>query len=165
MLDRRVSGSSREKGPLAFGIADRDENDRPRASAQGDPDRKTLQPLRVLVVEDEFLAAITTADMLRDAGYDVIGPARSAAEARRLVQQHEPDVALMDIQLAGAADGVDAAIDLFRTFGVRSIFVTAHSDRLTRERAAAARPLSWVAKPYSDDQLLRALRLAADELG
>jgi len=70
----------------------------------------------------------------------------------------------MDIRLATARDGVDAALAIFRSTGIRSIFATAHADQHTKERAAEACPLAWVAKPYSMASLVGTIRHALDEL-
>lgn len=106
-------------------------------------------PRRVLVVEDDFLVAGELEHWLAAAGFQVIGPAATAEEAIALAAEADPDLAIMDVRLAGQRDGVDAAIQIYRQFGVRSMFATAHSDRWTLARGQEANPLGWVAKPYS----------------
>jgi two-component system, response regulator PdtaR len=69
-------------------------------------------------------------------------------------------LAIVDVRLAGHRDGVEAAIELFRGHGIRSIFATAHADPETRRRAQAAAPLGWLAKPYSPERLLPLIRAA-----
>jgi len=64
----------------------------------------------------------------------------------------------MDIRLAGARDGVDAAIEIYRSFGIRSVFATAHSDARTMARGQEANPLAWVAKPYSPAGLITEIK-------
>lgn len=104
---------------------------------------------RVLVVEDDFLVAGELEYWLAAAGFQVIGPAATAEEAVALAAEEEPDLAIMDVRLGGQRDGIDAAIEIYRQFGVRSMFATAHSDRQIRARGQEANPLGWVAKPYS----------------
>jgi DNA-binding NarL/FixJ family response regulator len=70
----------------------------------------------------------------------------------------------MDIRLAGDRDGVDAALEIFRTLGIRSLFASAHGDAQVRARAEAARPLGWVAKPYRVATLLAAVEEALREV-
>ena len=53
----------------------------------------------VLVVEDEAIIAYCSAAMLEDAGYAVLGPAHTSAEALELARSKRPDVALIDIDL------------------------------------------------------------------
>ncbi len=74
-----------------------------------------------------------------------------------------PDLAVMDIRLADRTDGVEAAIELFSTLGIRSIFVSAHADVETRKRAAPASPVGWLQKPYPAEALIRLIRAHLSE--
>lgn len=127
--------------------------------------QQILPKIRVLIVEDDYLAASDAEAVLSEAGVDVIGIASSADEAVRMAKAERPDLALMDIRLTGARDGVDAAIELFRDYGVRSVFATAHHDAFIRARAQPASPLGWLAKPYTTNALISAVKLAAAEIG
>jgi FixJ family two-component response regulator len=77
---------------------------------------------------------------------------------------HRPALAVMDVRLHGARDGVDAALDLFREHGIRSIFATAHGDQETSRRARPASPLAWLQKPYTTTSLIEAIEKALGEL-
>jgi CheY-like chemotaxis protein len=101
---------------------------------------------------------------LEDAEYDVAAVARTAEDAIRAVANEKPDFVVMDIRLPGNTDGIDAAIEIFQKFGVRSVFATAHTDEGTRRRAAPAKPLAWIGKPYSDRDLLEVLAKARHRL-
>src|SRR5262245_26970869 len=95
-------------------------------------------PPRILVVEDDYFVAMDLESGLRDAGMEVIGPAPTADEALALARVEHPILAVMDIRLAGEKDGIDAALDLYRELGIRSIFASAHVEPHYRQRAAAA---------------------------
>jgi len=116
------------------------------------------EDLRILIVEDEFLIALELESSLLDAGYRVVGIAVTAKEAVAMARSEQPDLVIMDIRLADRSDGVDAAVELFDTFGIRSIFASAHADAETRKRAAPAKPIGWVQKPYSGEALIRLIR-------
>lgn len=118
----------------------------------------------ILLVEDDFLVGMEMETGLEQAGYEVAGIAATAEEAVALAGQRRPALAVMDIRLAGDRDGVDAALEIFRTLGIRSIFASAHGDAQVRARAAAAQPLGWVAKPYRVETLLKAVEKALREL-
>jgi len=115
-------------------------------------------PVRVLLVEDDYLVAMEVEHQLAQAGFEVTGVATSADEAVAMSKSQKPDLAIMDIRLIGTRDGVDAAIELARDFGIRSVFATAHSDARTRERAAVANPLGWLQKPYSANELVSLIK-------
>jgi DNA-binding NarL/FixJ family response regulator len=119
-----------------------------------DPLTVPADPPRILIVEDEFLIAMSIEGDLRDGGYDVVGIAHSADHAIAAAKAEHPDVVLMDIRLVGKRDGIDAALEIFNATGIRCIFATAHGDPATVARAEPAAPLGWLHKPYSRDSLL-----------
>src|SRR4051794_16316892 len=97
---------------------------------------------------------------LQEAGYEVIGIAVTAEEAVTKAAAGHPDLAIMDIRLAGIRDGVDAAIELSAKFGVPSIFASAQSDAETKERARQANARGWLQKPYSPSVLIETVKAA-----
>jgi CheY-like chemotaxis protein len=111
------------------------------------------QPIRVLIVEDNWLIALEAEAVLQDAGYQVLDIAVSAEEALAACAANRPDVVLMDIRLLGQRDGIDAAIEIRERFGVPSVFVTAHDDPDIRARAEAAHPIGWILKPIAGSKL------------
>jgi len=121
-------------------------------------------PNRVLIVEDEFLIAMTAEDSLCDAGIEVIGVAATCEEAIALAEQM-PDLVLMDIRLASARDGIEAAIEIRRRFGIPSLFTSANHDDATMNRAEPAEPQGWLPKPYSPEALVCATRAALEKSG
>jgi two-component system, response regulator PdtaR len=118
----------------------------------------------ILLVEDDFLVGMEVEAGLEEAGYKVAGVAATAEEALELAASRRPALVVMDIRLASVRDGIDAALEIFRTLGIRSLFASAHVDAEVRARAEAARPLGWVAKPYRVETLLAAVREALDEV-
>lgn len=114
----------------------------------------------ILLVEDDFLVGMEVEAGLEGAGYEVAGIATTAEEAVATATARRPALVVMDIRLAGARDGVDAALEIFRALGIRSLFASAHGDAVVRARAEAARPLGWVAKPYRVETLLKAVEEA-----
>ena len=120
-------------------------------------------PSKILVVEDDFLVATEMEVALQTAGFVVTGVAASADEAIALARSTTPDLAIVDIRLYGARDGVDAALALFRDHAIRSIFATAHADAAVRARAAPASPLGWLQKPYTMPLLIDTVRQALEQ--
>jgi len=118
----------------------------------------TRKEQRILIVEDDFLIAADAQSALREAGFEVVGIAASADEATDLVSARQPALAIMDIRLSGRRDGIDLALELFQTFGLRCVFATAHIDAESQKRAKAAQPLGWLAKPYTTSSLVTLVR-------
>jgi CheY-like chemotaxis protein len=102
-----------------------------------------------LIVEDEIFIALDAKSLLQSLGHTVVGIAVSADDAVRRAERERPDVVLMDIRLSGPRDGIDAADEIQRRFGISSIFVTANTDAQTRARAAAVAPLGFLEKPLT----------------
>jgi DNA-binding NarL/FixJ family response regulator len=115
---------------------------------------------RVLVVDDEWLISTQIEQILTTAGFEVVGTAADATSAVALADRERPDLVLMDIRLQGAVDGVDAAREIADRFGIRSLFVSAHTDPGTITRTRAARPLGWLPKPFTQAELLQAVQAA-----
>jgi DNA-binding NarL/FixJ family response regulator len=119
---------------------------------------------RILIVEDDYLVATQMEAALTDAGFDVAGVAASAEEALALAIARRPALVVMDVRLSGKRDGIDAALELFGSLGIRCVFATAHHDAKVRVRAKAAAPLGWVPKPYTMAALVDAVGRACREL-
>jgi DNA-binding NarL/FixJ family response regulator len=128
------------------------------------PGETVRTPARILIVEDDYLAATEIETVLREAGFEVVGVASSADESVRLVRSESPALVIMDVRLAGRGDGVDAALTIFRETGIRCIFATAHNDAHIRSRAQPAAPLGWLAKPYAPHSLIAMVRQALARL-
>ena len=140
---------------------------RPKLAFAKDDARGTImepaRPARILIVEDDFLVAADVEAALLDAGFNVVGIAESADRAVEFAAVQKPALILMDIRLAGDSDGIDAAVEIYREHGIRSLFASAHSDAVARARAEPARPLGWLPKPYSMGRMLDAVRSALSE--
>lgn len=122
------------------------------------------QGSRILIVEDDLLVATEIEATLRDAGFEIAGIASTGEEALQLTQAELPTLAVMDIRIAGDRDGIDTALELFHSHGIRSIFASAHSDADSRRRAESAAPLGWLQKPYTMASLTAMVRAAVREL-
>jgi two-component system, response regulator PdtaR len=113
----------------------------------------------VLVVEDEPVIAASIEWELLEAGYQVLGPAASVAEAEALTGQARPDIAFIDINLAGQDEGVALARDLKRRLGVGSLFVTGQVAQ-ARQNADAA--VGVLPKPFAFEALVDCVPAAAE---
>lgn len=116
---------------------------------------------RVLVVEDQALIALALAADLAEMGCDVIGRASSGETAVDLAMRLDPDTVIMDVNLTGAMDGIDAASLIKASRAPRLIFVTAYTDGPDRRRMEALGPVAILAKPYHPSELNLAVNVAA----
>jgi DNA-directed RNA polymerase specialized sigma24 family protein len=123
-------------------------------------DRQTLQNLveesgrelaaqiatDVLIIEDEVLIALDLENLVESLGHRSIGIARTRSEAIAMARVERPGLIIADIQLADGSSGLEAVNDIFNSFEVPVIFITAYPERfLSGERPE---PAFLVSKPY-----------------
>lgn len=108
---------------------------------------------RILIVEDEFVVAEDLAAMLAHLGYEVAGRAAEGGKAIAMACDLQPDLILMDIRLRGLMDGVEATEKIRQACGIPVVFLTAHSDSRTLERAQMTDPFGYILKPFNEREL------------
>lgn len=115
---------------------------------------------RILVVEDESVVALDLQTRLTRLGYHVVETASCGESAVELAAQLRPDLVLMDIRLRGEMDGI-AAADLIRTrLSVPVIYLTAHADDGTVQRARITEPFGYILKPFDERELRTVIEMA-----
>lgn len=112
-------------------------------------------PLRALVVEDEFLVALDVADLLRDEGCQVIGPVGRVAEALGLLETERPDIAFLDVNLAGERSWPVAY--RLRERGTHFVFLSGYAD-VHADIPEDLRAVSLWPKPVDKAKLTRLVR-------
>ena len=113
--------------------------------------------MRVLIVDDEPLIALTLALSLREMGCSVPGPAHSVDAALALIRQSPPDLAVLDLNLAGASPARIATA--LRALGVPFVYCTGYADPARRIEPGLAAEV--VTKPTDPAALAAALQRAA----
>ena len=113
---------------------------------------------KVLIVEDEGLIAHDVARRVEGLGHQVVGTVATAEEA--VAQAGQADIVLMDIHIDGQQDGIDAACQIREQHHVPVVFLTAHADRATLERAKEASPFGYLVKPLGPASLQSSLEMA-----
>jgi len=116
--------------------------------------------IRVLAVEDDPVQALAMQLIMRSLGYELVGTAPTADEALLRFREEQPDVVLLDINLAGQRDGIELAHELVRLRPVPLIFLTAYPDQETFARARRVGPFAFMGKPYNGPLLGHTIELA-----
>ncbi len=115
---------------------------------------------RILIVEDERITAEDLHDILTELGYTVTAIVSSGAEAIQQAERNPPDLALMDIRIKGDMDGTETARILNDRFDIPVVYLTAHADRETLQRAKRAKPLGYIVKPFQESELQASVEIA-----
>ncbi|WP_321506550.1 response regulator [uncultured Methanoregula sp.] len=117
-------------------------------------------PPRIFIVEDEAIVASDIKETLLSLGYAVDGTAKTGETAVEKVAEKRPDLVLMDINLAGSMDGIEAADRIHTAHGIPVIFLTAFADKPLLDRAKKAEPYGYIIKPYDERVLQSAIEMA-----
>jgi len=115
---------------------------------------------KILVVEDEWVVADQVCRSLKDLGYTVCGAASTGDEAIRMVEEHSPDLILMDIVLKGKMDGIEAADRITSQFDIPMIYLTAYTNQEYIERAKLTNPFGYLVKPFNQKELCATIEMA-----
>ncbi|HVC14625.1 MAG TPA: response regulator [Acidimicrobiales bacterium] len=113
-------------------------------------------PTRVVIAEDEAIIRLDLKEILRSAGYDVVGEASRGDEAVALVDQHHPDLVILDLKMPGM-DGVRAAREITTRHRAAVVVLTAFSQRDLIEDAREAGVAAYLVKPFRREELLPAV--------
>jgi two-component system, response regulator PdtaR len=115
--------------------------------------------IRILIAEDNDLVSLTLEEQLKGLGYDVIGIARSGAEAVSLAARLKPDLIMMDIRMP-EMEGTEAAARIRDQSPIPIIMLTAYADKETIKKAEAAGALAYLVKPVNENELPPAINIA-----
>ena len=118
---------------------------------------QTQSRVRIVVAEDEALIRMDLIEMLGEAGYEVVAQASDGAQAIELVQEHKPDLAILDVKMP-ILDGISAAEEIIATCPV--LMLTAFSQRELVDRARDAGVMAYVLKPFTINDLVPAIEIA-----
>lgn len=114
---------------------------------------------KILIVEDLFVEANHLRIMLKRAGYEVTGIARTFEEAVSLIDRDPPGIVLLDIFLAGKKTGIDLARVLNQQH-IPFLYLSANSSEEVLKEAKATRPSGFIVKPFREKDLLVSLEIA-----
>lgn len=115
---------------------------------------------RILIVEDEGIIAGHIASRLQKSGYEVAGIAESSEEALTQISELRPELVLMDICIKGARDGIETVAELRERSDVPVIYLTAHMDEGTINRAKLTRASALLSKPVHHAALATSIEMA-----
>lgn len=119
-----------------------------------------MKKASILIVEDEQIVALDIENTLERYGYQVAGQTDRGDEVIKKVRDLHPDLILMDINLRGTLDGIEAAIQIRARFDLPVIFLTAYGNPAIFERARLAEPFAYIFKPFEERELISNIEMA-----
>lgn len=115
---------------------------------------------RVLVVEDELVAALSIQEFLKGTDYTVVASVTSGLAAILAVEKNQPDLVLMDIHLDGEMDGITSATQIREQWDIPIVYLTGSTTSQVIQRAIATEPFGCLIKPFDRVQLQTTIQVA-----
>ena len=119
---------------------------------------------RILVAEDEAIIRLDLAEMLTEAGYDVVGQASNGEQAVTMTRDLAPDLVIMDVKMP-VLDGITAAERIGAERICPVVMLTAFSQTELVERARDAGVMAYVVKPFTAADVTPAIDIALSRWG
>jgi diguanylate cyclase (GGDEF)-like protein len=116
--------------------------------------------IKILIVEDELIAAENISRNLKQQGYEVVGVVSTGEEAIQEAIANHPDLVLMDIMLPGDIDGIKAAHTIHTQLQIPIVYMTAYADNDTLEKAKHTEPYGYLVKPFKPQDVRTTIEIA-----
>lgn len=123
-----------------------------------------MEKTRILIVEDDMIIAANISLQLINLGYEVTGIETKAEEAIHHALEAKPDLILMDIQLKGQSNGIDAAKAIRKYLDIPLIYLTANVDDASFQNAKETHPYAFISKPFTNLNLERTIALVEEKV-
>ena len=115
---------------------------------------------KIMIVEDDLIAAEDTRYRLEDLGYTVSSMASTGKEAIQKAEEDKPDLVVTDIVLEGEMDGIEVAKQIYSRFDIPFVYLTAYADDKILERIKITEPFGYIVKPFTNEDLTITIELA-----
>jgi DNA-binding response OmpR family regulator len=113
--------------------------------------------MKILVAEDDVLLAMSLTEALAEAGYAVLGPAKTVAEGLAIIEADRPQLAILNINLLDGSKGTELAAVLVRRWNIPCLFVSGEMVEAREHRDLA---LGYICKPYDPSIVLASIEVA-----
>jgi CheY-like chemotaxis protein len=123
------------------------------------PKARSRTVKKIIIAEDDRMIADLLEDVLINAGYDVCGIASTVAEAVELCNEHRPDLAVLDVRLAGGGRGTDIARQVKSRHRLGILYATANP---AFAMLTASDGEGCVTKPYLPADIVRASQIVLE---
>jgi response regulator NasT len=117
-----------------------------------------MEPLSILIADDEELTLMDIREMLQGEGYVVCGAANTGREAIDFAKKLSPDLAILDVNMPGP-DGIEVA-KMLHSMNIPVLLLTAYSQPNYINRAEKVHVYAYVVKPFTERELLPAIKIA-----
>lgn len=113
---------------------------------------------KILIVEDEIITAMLYETQLKKIGIDNIKITSRGEDSIEISKEYKPDIIIMDINLSGKMNGIEAAKIILKNIKTSIIFATGYDTNNYRENAMKLNPLGYLVKPIIFKELEKLLQ-------
>jgi DNA-binding LytR/AlgR family response regulator len=117
-------------------------------------------PLKILVVEDEYITQKTICNYLTEIGYEVVTAVMNANNAIEILNTKNVDFAILDINIKGEKNGIWLGNYISENFTLPHLYLTAYSDTETIKKALETKPFGYLVKPFQKHDLFTSIEIA-----
>lgn len=118
------------------------------------------KPYKILIAEDDVLISESLKMILEDLGYEVCDIVSSFLDARSALEKYCPDLAILDINMNGRAQGIEIAAHMAERYTTPFIFLTSYADEKTIDAATQYSPAAYLVKPFNSNTIYSTVKLA-----
>ena len=118
---------------------------------------------KILIVEDEVIAAEYLKSILESRGWSIIDIVDNGIDVIKSINKYNPDLILMDIMIHGAKSGCEAAIDVRKISNCAIVFITAYTDDEMIGYAMQIEADGYIVKPYNEREIIATISLLSSK--
>ncbi|MCY7410063.1 MAG: response regulator transcription factor [Chitinophagales bacterium] len=119
-----------------------------------------MTEIKIIIVEDEPIIAADIEAALEKNEFKVSDIAYNMEDAFHSLKNNTPDLAILDINLSGALEGIQIAEIIKSSYQLPFIFLTSYSDKNTLEQAKHTEPSGYLVKPFTEPTLFTTIEIA-----
>ncbi|GAA0725812.1 hypothetical protein GCM10009430_32040 [Aquimarina litoralis] len=113
-----------------------------------------MKKKKILIVEDELIIATDLERIIKKKGWEPLQICTNVKDAIHSIDNNEPDLVLIDINLDGLEDGTEVAKHLLKKDTVPYIFITSLTDQVTVDNVKITRPMGFIVKPFKPESVM-----------
>ncbi len=115
---------------------------------------------KILIVDDEIITLSYLEEILEKHHYIVAGKATTGKEAIEFTKINRPDIILMDINMPGEMNGIEAGKKIYELYQIPIIFITAYSSEKYVKQIESLGPFGYIVKPFNEIQIKATIFIA-----
>lgn len=115
---------------------------------------------KILIAEDDVLISESLSQHLKGEGYHIVDIVASASEAIKILQTQQVDLAILDINMNGAAQGFEIAEFMHKNSSTPFVFLTSYADDKIVDKATQYHPAGYLVKPFNVKTVFSTVKLA-----